>query len=298
MPYEQEAEAFHKACKRMGTDEQAIIDIVATHNNAQLDAVGQQYQAMFGFPIRDTLKKELSGHVHQLLDYVFTPHAVCGAEIIHKACKGAGTDEKALVDVLFTTTPENLAFMKRQFSSLYGKEMEPTIRADIAGGKTWERLLLSWLMNRRDARNDPQGDADALHAAAKGAGTREEVFIRILGTSTPEEYRQINQKFEQTYKKTLADVIKKEFMGLSEQTVLAAHYSLLSPALGVCYLLYTAMKGVGTDEGRLSRVTGLNWDLVAGVPQAYAEFGNLAKDIKHDSNKWYEKALLALWKVL
>lgn len=41
----------------------------------------------------------------------------------------------------------------------------------------------------RAPRGNPAADADALYVAAKGAGTDEDTFIRIMCTTTREEFR-------------------------------------------------------------------------------------------------------------
>jgi len=296
--YAAAATAFAAACKGIGCDEATLIKIVSSYNNAQLQEVAKEYQAQTGRLISDTIKKELHGDLEDLFLLLFKPHYEAAADIVYNACKGAGTDEKALLNIIFTSDGMDLANIAAIFQKKYTKTMEETIRKDVTGKSPWHRLMFSWIANKRAPRGRPGDDADALYKAAKGMGCDEDVFIRILGTSVPEEYREITRFYKEKYQKDLDDVIKKEFTGLNEQAFRAAHHFLLHPAEAVALFLHLSMKGAGTDEDRLSTMTALYYDRYPMTVMHYAVFGNLAKDIKGDTSRWYEKALLALWQLV
>ena len=86
---EQDAADLRKAMKGMGTDEDAIIKIVANRTNAQR----QQ--------IKD-LKSELRGKLEDVVIGLFQTQVEYDCDQLKKAMKGSGTDESTLIEIIAT----------------------------------------------------------------------------------------------------------------------------------------------------------------------------------------------------
>ena len=179
---------------------------------------------------------------------------------------------------------------------MFNRDMFTTIQRDISNND-WGRLLKAWMKGENTCNVDPQQAADQLYAAAKGAGTDEDVFIRIMCTSSSQVYRQIAQCYQQKFGIPLRKTIIKEFSLRSEFAFLLAHDYLMDPAVAVASLINKAVKGLGTDDESLINVTVLYSDYFKGdaIRRAYTEYGDVEKALKRDLTGKYEKAVLAMW---
>ncbi|CAL5988504.1 Annexin_1 [Hexamita inflata] len=192
---------------------------------------------------------------------------------------------------------QEMVAIRAEYFRLYLKDVIDDISDDIAKNADWARLLRGWICQLRYPRGTPEQDADALYIAAKGAGTDENVFIRIFCSTTHEEFNLICAAYMQKYKKTLRETVIKEFSGKSEKAFLLAHDFLQSPINGCCYIIRDSIKGMGTRDRSLINVSVLFRDRYSqGINEMYKQYGSLAKDIKGDTSGWYEKTLLQFWK--
>lgn len=74
--------------------------------------------------------------------------------------------------------------MNEVYKKIYNRDMFTAISNDISNND-WGRLLKAWLKGENTMNVDPNQAAEQLYAAAKGAGTDEDVFIRIFCTTSP-----------------------------------------------------------------------------------------------------------------
>ncbi|KAH0574266.1 Annexin [Spironucleus salmonicida] len=291
------AERIYLACKGAGTDEAAIISVMTTFKSDERAKVCTAFEKIYSKNMIDVLKKDLSGNFQNLAVEMFTGEKYTKwAEFIQATIKGAGTDEKRLIPLVFLMTDEDQVKVQSEFKRLYKEDMVEKIVADI-GSADWCQLIKGWIKAKSTGNADAEGLADELFEAAKGAGTDEETFMIVLCKCTPALYVEVCKVFATKYNKTLGDVIEKEMSGKNEHTFLLAHYTLLDRRQAIAYQLKKALKGAGTDDKSLVHLTILFSDLVKGgvLQQAYSQFGDIAKDIKGDLSGNYEKAILAFW---
>jgi len=118
--------------------------------------------------------------------------------------------------------------------------MYEQIKKDIST-QDWAALLKSWIMTENREALNADDAADQLFKAAKGAGTNEDVFVKIFCTATSQVYQQISAKFQQKYAKSLREVIASEFSGKSKFAFQLCHEYLMGQQHGVAYLLNNAL---------------------------------------------------------
>ena len=128
-----DAEALRKAMKGLGTDEDAIMDILPYRSNEQRQEILAQFKQMFGKDLKKELEGELSGKLRQtVLALLETPANYSAAEL-RKAMKGAGTDETALIEILCTSTNEQIEDIKAAYQKLFNRNLEEDVADDTSG---------------------------------------------------------------------------------------------------------------------------------------------------------------------
>ena len=249
--------------------------------------------------MHEWVKGDVSGNFGKIMTGSIVPRYTYWATCVKEAVKGLGTDNRSLIELTILADQYDVEAIKNEYFRLFQLDIHEDIADDISKSNDWARLVKAWWSSFRYARNQVQRDAEALMKAAKGAGTDEQVFIEILSTSTPEEYKQIAEAYRMMYKKELRDVIIAEFSGKSEYCYLLAHDFLIDPCKACAFCLFKAMKGAGTRDKSMVHTTVLFRDRYQqNINQWYQHLAGegLAKAIKGDTSGWYEKALLALWK--
>ncbi|XP_072016704.1 annexin A13-like isoform X2 [Amphiura filiformis] len=138
---ENDAVILRKAMKGLGSDERAIIDLVATRTNEQRQEIRQYYKACYGRELADDFKSELSGNFKDVIVGLMDSPDVYDATCLRKAMKGLGTDEKALVEILCTRTNEQIAAIKEAYKTEFKRSLEKDIEGDTSGD--FKRLFIS-----------------------------------------------------------------------------------------------------------------------------------------------------------
>lgn len=236
-----------KACKGAGTDEKALVDITKKANYAVREAICTQYAQQTGNALVDTLRKELSGNMEKLMMAMYTPRYQFWAQEINEAIKGAGTDEKKLIDLVIACNDQEMDLLDKAYTAQYKKSLHSAVSGD-AGSTDWGKLLKAWIKNDNQCNGSPDQLADMLSKAAKGAGTDEAVFINVMTNCNHQTYAAVDQTYQKKFGKSLRSVIEKEFTGKSEYAFLAAHDFLLNPVSFVANMLKRSMKGAGTND--------------------------------------------------
>lgn len=94
------------------------------------------------------------------------------AETIRKACKGFGTDEKALHRVLCNKPAEQMEVLQEAYKRKFGKDLISLLKSELSGHHeaTLCALVSGPLMY----------DIEWLNMSVAGAGTKESVVTEVL----------------------------------------------------------------------------------------------------------------------
>ncbi|KAK3106197.1 hypothetical protein FSP39_014869 [Pinctada imbricata] len=298
---ESDAEVLRKAMKGLGTDEDAIIDVLGFRSNEQRVEISKTFKTMFGKDLIKELEGELSGGIKVLARGLCMSPADFDAMNLHKAISGLGTDEEVLVEVICTRSNEQIKNFKAAYKTLYNKELEEDVVGDTSGN--FQRLLVGLLQGNRDEskefdRNKAKQDAQALHEAGeKKWGTDESRFNVILISRSYAQLRATFQEYAKLANKDIEDTLKSEMSGDLLKGFLAVVRCIRSKAAHFAKELYKSMKGLGTDDDRLCRilVSRCEVDMVQIKEEFQREFKQtLGMFIADDVSGDYKRLSLAL----
>uniref|UniRef100_A0A673LJN0 Annexin n=1 Tax=Sinocyclocheilus rhinocerous TaxID=307959 RepID=A0A673LJN0_9TELE len=267
--------------------------------NAQRQEIKAAFKTLHGNDLVDNLKSELGGKFESLIVALMTPPIMYDVTCLRDAIKGAGTDEKGLIEILASRLPNEV----NEIKSLYKREHNDDLEKDVTGdtGGNFSRMLVVLLQASRQQGIQEdliQSDAQALLAAGEQKyGTDEGQFITILGNRSNAHLRRVFEEYRKLSGYEIEESIQRETSGTLQEVLLAVVKCARSVPGYFAESLYNAMKGAGTDDQKLIRIMVSRsevdmMDIRAEFRKRFAT--SLHKTIQGDTSGDYRKALQLL----
>ncbi|CAO2206783.1 unnamed protein product [Urochloa humidicola] len=138
-------ELYKAGERRLGTDERAFVRVFSERSWAHLAAVARAYHHMYDRSLEKAVKGETSGNFGYGLLTVLrcaadTP-ARYFAKVLHKAMKGLGTSDTALIRVVVTRAEVDMQYIKAEYHRMYKRSLAHAIHAETSGN--YRTFLLS-----------------------------------------------------------------------------------------------------------------------------------------------------------
>ncbi|THU80929.1 Annexin [Dendrothele bispora CBS 962.96] len=318
------AEKVKKAIKSFGTDEDALISVIAPLSAMQLAALGAAFRISTAGTLTSKLDSETSGWFGAILHGLTLGPLAYDVELVNKAIQGAGTDEQLLTEILIDRTLEDIRLLKGAYRGRYGRDLENEVQGEFSG-KT-RRIFAMVLSSTRPADNTlavdhalVERDVKTLYDAGQGKiGTDEIAFCDVLVNRSRQHLSVLFEVYEKKHKK-LSKVIKSEFSGQLRDTLLyivqgakalkdksksKEHRPTVATAetwgiMRDVKLLEESMKGAGTkDKDLVRRIVRLHWSTnrFRLIKRAYAaKYDKSLEDrVKSETSGDYRKLLLAV----
>lgn len=216
------------AMKGVGTDEEALIEILTASSNEQIYEMKTRYRTLFSRDLEKDLMSETSGHFKRLLvslcqgarettTTVDTAKAEKEAKDLHDAGeKRWGTDESRFNQVLALRSFPQLRATFDAYARLAHRDILNSIDREMSGD-----LKMGMKAVVKVVQNPPSFFAERLYRSMKGAGTDDEALIRIVVSRCEVDMIEIKNEFMKMYKKSLSTMIKGDTSGDYKRLLIA-----------------------------------------------------------------------------
>jgi len=206
--------------KGMGTNEDTLIEIIASRSNQQLVQIKNCYQQKYKRDLEADVKKETHGTLQKLLisllqgkrgtntNPVQNQMAKIAREIYDAGEAKLGTDESVFNKYFVSLSPHELAAVAQQYHKLTNHSILDAIDKEFSGDskKAFRTIVYATI-------SPSEYFATRVKDAIKGFGTKDTLLIRILVSRDEIDMPQIKQYYKQLYGKDMVEDIKSDISG-------------------------------------------------------------------------------------
>ena len=209
-----------KAVKGLGTDEDALIEILATRTSEHIEQMKSRYKEMYpGRDMVDDIKDDTSGSFWEVLKALLENKRGTNTNPDLKECEEcakklieSGTNKKTKVqiytEILTKKSKEEVAMIGK----IYHKITQSNILADVQkffSGDTKNAFvgIIYAILSQSEYF------AKLVNNSVKGLGTRDTALIRIMITRDEIDMPQIKQFYRALFKKDMVEDIKDDTSG-------------------------------------------------------------------------------------
>ena len=289
--------------KGFGTDEKALISILAKKDPIQINTIRTQFDQRFMRSLIHDLEKETSGYFGKGLVQIVRGPLTGDCYTIYNAIKGLGTKESALDDVLVGRSNADINAIKNEYQRLFKRSLESDLRGDLSGAT--EQMYMMIISARRQEDSAPvnpqaiETDVTELHRSIGNIISKNSSAVcDLLVTRNDAQLRAISQAYHRRFHTSLEGQIKSKFNGHMEDALSLLLARAIDRPTAEAVRLEESMAGLGTkDELLVQRVVRCHWDqgFMRAVNGAFSrKYGRtLAKRIEGDTRGDYERLMVA-----
>ena len=219
-PIEYDADELRKAMKGIGTNEDTLIEIIASRPPNILRQIIAKFNEKYKRDLEKDVKSETSGTLRKLLIALLQcsrstntmpnpEQCKAIAEEIYKAGEAKlGTDESVFNKYFCTLSPVELAHVSREYHKLTGHTILQAIDKEFSGDskKILRTIVYATL-------SPSEYFATRVHDAVKGLGTKDHLLIRVIVSRSEIDMPQIKQYYKQLFKKDMYEDVKNDISG-------------------------------------------------------------------------------------
>lgn len=221
------AQQLHSAISGLGTDEETLVEVLASSNNQEIEQIKEAYERLYEKSLEDALVGETTGDFRRLLVSLSCAardemgmdrdKVAEDAQALFDAGEGHwGTDEGVFNQILVNRSYPHLQAVFQEYENLSGKTIENSIDAEMTGDIQTGLLAIVKCM-----RNRPAYFAERLYKSMSGAGTEDQTLIRNVVCRSEIDMVLVKEEFETNYGRTLEHFITGDTGGDYKRVLLA-----------------------------------------------------------------------------
>ncbi|XP_065265049.1 annexin A6 isoform X1 [Emys orbicularis] len=224
-PAQFDAKQLKKAMEGAGTDENILIEILATRNNREIQAINEAYKAAYRKSLEDALSSDTSGHFKRILVSLALGNRDEGGEDLTRAHEDAKVVAESLklsdvssgdstsletrfLSILCTRSYPHLRRVFQEFIKMTNHDVAHTVRKHMSGD-----VRDAFVAIVRSVKDKPAFFADKLYDSMKGIGTDDRTLTRIMVSRSEIDLLNIRRVFKEMHEKSLHHMIEKDTSG-------------------------------------------------------------------------------------
>ena len=228
-PYELDCRGLYHAMHRPGTDEEALIEILATRPSYQLAQDKILFQKLYNKDLVNYVHSETSGHFRKILlallqcqrhDFSYPINQqelqMEAQQLYRGGAARWGTDESVFTRIFTTRSPTEIAVIAQIYQQIAGVDLYTSLKKEFSGSA--EKALCGIFYA---SINPPEYFASRIRDAVKGAGTKDTNLIRIIVSRAEYDMAQIKQAYKKLYNRDLIADVKSDTHGDYEKVLVA-----------------------------------------------------------------------------
>ena len=221
-PVEYDCECIYNAMKGAGTDENCLIEVIASRPNWLLEKIKKKYSELYKKELVEDIKADTSGDFQKILEGILRCKRSEVKEINKENCEKiakelsetkeegwvVNDESSAFYNYIVNSSPKELSAIAREYYRLSGKTIIDGIENNFKGDA--KDLLKSILYS---LVSPSEYFATRIKKAIEGFGTDNKTLIRILITRCEVDMNIIKKYYKQLYKKDMIEDIKNDISG-------------------------------------------------------------------------------------
>ena len=221
-PVEYDCECIYNAMKGAGTDENCLIEVIASRPNWLLEKIKKKYRELYKKELVEDIKGDTSGDFQKILEGILRCKRSEVKEINKENCEKIAkelseakeegwvvNDESSVFyNYIMNSSPKELSAIAREYYRLSGKTIIDGIENNFKGDA--KDLLKSILYS---LVSPSEYFATRIKKAIEGFGTDNKTLIRILITRCEVDMNIIKKYYKQLYNKEMIEDIKNDISG-------------------------------------------------------------------------------------
>lgn len=227
-PAQFDAEELRWSMKGLGTDEDTIIEILASRTNREIRDACRAYQETYKRDLAKDITSDTSGDFQKAClalvkgdrdesAHVNEELADHDARALYEAGEGKkGTDVNTLIKILTMRSYQHLRITFMKYGKYSKHDMAKALDLELKGDI--EKCLTAIV---KCATSKPKFFAEKLHLAMEGSGTRNRILNRIMVSRSEVDMNEIKGFFRSMYGKSLTQSILDDTSG-DYETILVA----------------------------------------------------------------------------
>ena len=219
-PIDYDCYQLYKAMKGLGTNEDTLIEIIATRSNERINQIKQRYYELYKKDLIKDIENDTSGFFRQILKKLLEANRsnntfpdekeseICAKQIFDATSQKKEELQKTFISIFTQKSREELASISKAYFKWYSKTLFEIIEKLFSGdAKRVLKAIVYALLSPSEYF------AYRINKAIKGLGTNDTILIRVLVSRDEIDIGRIKRYYKQLYQKDLYTAVKDDVSG-------------------------------------------------------------------------------------